>query len=103
MEPKISLDKAKAIVSEAPAPRVTEEAIKAKIDFVSYEVMELGSSKLTVCCIVMRSGFIFLGKAAPASPANYDRHVGERYAYEDAFKQIWSHEGYLLKEKLAGG
>jgi hypothetical protein len=102
MEPAISLETAKVIVADKSAPRVTEESIKAKIDFVTYEVITLGATKLTLCFINMRNGFIFVGKAAPASPANFDAQVGERYAYEDAFKQIWSHEGYLLKEKLKG-
>jgi hypothetical protein len=49
----------------------------------------------------MKNGFTFVGKAAPADPRNYDRGVGERYAYEDAFKQVWSYEGYMLREILS--
>ena len=101
MEPSISLETAKAIVADKPAPRVTEDSIRAKIDFVSYELLAVGSAMLTMCFIRMKNGFVFVGKAAPAHSKNFDRQVGERYAYEDAFKQIWSHEGYLLREKLS--
>ena len=101
MEPSISLETAKAIVADKPAPRVTEESIKAKIDFVQFKVELIGNASLTICFIRMRNGFVFVGKAAPASSANFDELVGQRYAYEDAFKQIWSHEGYLLKEQLS--
>ena len=48
----------------------------------------------------MENGFAVLGHSAPASAANYDEKVGETYAYENAFKQLWQLEGYLLREKL---
>ena len=96
MEPQISTQVAKTIVSEKTAPRVTEESIKAKIADVTYYVHDC----LTVCIITMRNGFHFTGTAAPASEANFDYRVGERYAYDDAFKKIWTHEGYLLRERL---
>ena len=51
---------------------------------------------------MMRNGFVFVGKSAAASPENHDTKIGEYYAYDDAFRQIWTHEGYLLREKLAG-
>jgi hypothetical protein len=53
-----------------------------------------------VCFITMKSGFQFVGTSTPASPANFDAEIGERYAYDNAFKQIWTHEGYLLRELL---
>jgi hypothetical protein len=40
------------------------------------------------------------GKAAPASPENFDPEVGKRYAYEDAFRELWPLEGYVLCTKL---
>jgi len=103
MEPSISLETANAIVADKPAPKVTENSIRAKIDFVSYELLSVGSAMLTLCFIRMANGFVFVGTAAPAYSENFDRQVGERYAYEDAFEQIWSHEGYLLREKLSQG
>ena len=101
MEPSKTLEQVKEMLKDAVAPRVTEDSIKAKIDFVTYHIESLGPSKLTLCFIVMRNGFIFVGKAAPASPENFNAEIGQRYAYEDAFKQIWTHEGYLLRERLS--
>lgn len=98
-EPKVSLEEAKAIVAEKTAPKVTEQSIKEKIAEVSYYNDDL----LTICIITMQNGFKFVGKSAPASADNFDREVGKRYAYEDAFKQIWPHEGYLLRERLYRG
>lgn len=56
---------------------------------------------LTICILVMRNGFTVIGKSAPASPENFDIEKGQRFAYEDAIKQLWPLEGYALREKLA--
>jgi hypothetical protein len=96
-EPAVSLEEAKAIVETKVAPRVTVESIKAKISRADYYRHE----HLTICVLTMANGFFVVGKAAPASAANFDAAVGERYAYEDAFRQIWHFEGYALREELA--
>lgn len=98
-EPKLSLDEAKAVVETKTAPRVTEQSIKARILDVYY----LHQGELTICVIEMINGFKAIGTSTSASPANYDRSVGERYAYENAFKQLWALEAYLLLEKLSFG
>lgn len=101
-EPVLSLDQAKAVVETKTAPRVTEDSIKAKIGQVTFYMHPTSTgATLTICVMELKNGFTFVGKAAPADPRNYDRGVGERYAYEDAFKQIWSHEGYVLREILS--
>jgi hypothetical protein len=99
MEPILTLEEAKAVVSTKTAPRVTEESIKAKIRDVDY----LSEALTTICMITMQNGFRFIGHSTPADARNYDSQVGQRYAYDNAFKQIWSHEGYLLREKLNNG
>lgn len=95
-EPTITLDEAKALVETKTAPRVTEESIKAKIARVDY----LYHEHMTVCIIEMRNGFFVIGNAAPADKRNHCYDIGERYAYENAFKQLWQLEGYLLREHL---
>lgn len=95
-EPSLSLQETKDVVASKPFPRVTEESIKEKIDFVRY----LQDDIHTIALIQMCNGFVFVGHSAPADPRNYDFEVGKRYAYENAFRQIWSHEGYILRDKL---
>lgn len=94
--PPASLDQAKAIVETREFPRVTEASMKAKISEVRY----FRHKHLTVALVEMKNGFMVLGKAAPADPRNYSQEVGERYAYEDAIKQLWPLEGYALCEHL---
>lgn len=96
-DPALSRTEADAIVEKSTAPRVTLDAIKAKIGDVEY----FRSHVLTICIITMRTGFTFVGKSACASPENYDQAAGERYAYDDAVRQIWAFEAYLLRETLS--
>ena len=99
-EPAITRDEAKAIVATKTAPKVTEESIKAKIESVVYRLITDPNCCGTLCIIRMRNGWVSTGFSAPASTANYDQAVGERYAYDNAFKPLWQLEGYLLRERL---
>ena len=97
----------------AKAPRVTLADINEAIDSVHYKtglemmtvavnsasaMKTLGS--LTVCMIVMKNGFVFMGEAAPASPDNYNKTVGQTFAYEAAVKKIWPAMGFALRDQL---
>lgn len=82
-------------------PSVTEDSIKANILDVSYSNPFPSTPHLTVCGIRMKNGFVVLGKSAPVSAMNFDRAIGEKLAYEDAFKQLWALEGYALATHLA--
>lgn len=99
-EPKLTLQQAQAVVETKTAPRVTEQSIKDKIANVDYIVRD---DLLTICIIKMSNGFMVHGVSAPASPQNFDADVGKRYAYDNAFKQLWQLEGYLLRERLSRG
>ena len=99
MEPELSLDEAKAIVETKTAPRVTEVGIKDKIATADY----IMHGQLTICILTMTNGFMVQGVSAPASAANFDVEVGKRYAFDNAFKQLWPLEEYLLRQKLAFG
>lgn len=55
---------------------------------------------LTFCVLRLQNGFTVHGFSACASPANYNREIGERLAREDAVKKLWPLLGYELKTKL---
>lgn len=103
-------DEASAAV--AVAPRVSladiEAAIAARYDFPADKaVAALGSpvagplKLLSICILVMRNGFTVIGKSAPASPENFNEELGQRYAYEDAVRQLWPLMGFSLRDKLS--
>lgn len=103
----------KECAAVAVAPRVSLASMEAKIvskyEFVAADaVILLGDREahpalclLSVCILVMKNGFTVIGKSAPASPANFNRDLGRKLAYEDAVRQLWPLEGYALRERLA--
>ncbi|GAB1477763.1 hypothetical protein MASR2M74_03050 [Paracoccaceae bacterium] len=70
----------------------------AKVEYINPQVMP----HLTICLLVLQNGFSLVGKSAPADPANFDAIAGQKFAFEDALRQLWPLEGYLLRERLAG-
>jgi hypothetical protein len=48
----------------------------------------------------MENGFVVMGMTAPAKAENYDIEIGKRYAYDNAYRQLWQLEGYLLRERI---
>lgn len=92
------------------APRLTPEHIDAQIagenwgrasDLFKGAPISEGMKCLTICVLTLKNGFTIVGKSACASPENYDAELGGKIAREDARKQIWALEGYLLRSKLA--
>lgn len=55
---------------------------------------------LTVCILVMKNGFVVIGKSAPASPDNFNAALGAKFAREDAIRQLWPLMGFALRDKL---
>jgi hypothetical protein len=97
MDLPISQFEAEELLKTCAEPRVTEQSINKKIAAIDY----LYHSTTTICVITMENGFKFIGTSTPAASANYRMELGQKYAFDNAFKQIWSHEGYLLRENLS--
>lgn len=93
----MTFEEAQAKVATLQHPRVTKEYMEAKI----YNVDYLNSGMTTICIITMSNGFKVIGHSTPASSENFDADVGRAYAYDNAFRQLWQLEGYLLREKLS--
>lgn len=94
----------------AKAPRVAladiEAAIAARYDFRGDQALAAGIPALdelkilSVCFLVMKNGFVVIGKSAPASPENFNLDLGRKFAYEDAIRQLWPLMGFALRERL---
>ncbi len=97
---------------EAKHPRVSLDDIKGAIRSIYYTTADQGVlpslkeedrevlSIFTICIVVMKNGFIVMGKSAPASPDNYDSDKGQLFAYEDAVRQLWPLMGFALRDFL---
>lgn len=98
------------------APRVTLEQIESKVVSTHYFTAQQGAEHpdaysdanntpdslrlLTFCVLVLHTGHTIVGKSACVSAANFDAVLGRKLAREDAIKQMWPLEGYLLSEQL---
>lgn len=73
---------------------LTKDMIEERIAEVKYYYHGV----LTICVMEMENGFYHVGKSACISPVAYKKDVGEEFSYEDALRQAWSYEAYLMKE-----
>lgn len=78
--------------------KVTLDGIKAKIKGETYLVLPDGKS--TLCILTLENGYTIKGLSACVDPAEFDLNMGRKIAFEDALRQIWPLEGYLLAEKM---
>jgi hypothetical protein len=92
------------------APRVSLDDIKNAIaaEYFTNGEVAIGPNVpampnmhlLSICILVMKNGFMVVGKSAPASPENFDAAYGRELAKEDAIKQVWPLMGYALRDRL---
>lgn len=80
--------------------RVTLDSIKAKVAKETYYHPDF-APHVTIVAVQMTNGFVLVGKSSPADPANFNAELGRKFALEDALREAWALEGYLLREKLA--
>ena len=78
--------------------KVTLEGIKAKIKGETYLVLPDG--RTTLCQLTLENGYTVNGHSACVDPTEFDLNLGRKIAFEDAVRQIWPLEGYLLAEKM---
>jgi len=80
------------------APRLTPDRINDCIIEKYYHIIP--NSTMTICVLTLQNGFQVIGHSAAASKENFDKDLGKKIAFDNAKKQIWQLEGYLLKQKL---
>lgn len=83
-------------LAKSPKECVTKGFIEQRIDAVEYQ--KLGATG-TLCRIQLKNGFQTIGHSACVNPEHYNQEIGERIAYDDAFKQLWPLYGFVLAEK----
>lgn len=87
-----------ALANSPSQKRLTPDLLTSKIAKTEFHKL---SDTLTVAVVTTVNGFQIVGKSACADPANYNQEIGEKVAYDDAFKQLWPLEGYLLREEIS--
>lgn len=103
-----SADNEAAAVALAPRVKLSdiEDSIAARYDTRADKAVGQGAPAheslkwLSICILVMKNGFTVIGKSVPVSPENFNIYLGQKFAYEDAVRQLWPIMGYALREKL---
>jgi hypothetical protein len=78
--------------------KVTLEHIHSKIKNEVYLVLPDG--RTTVCQLTLENGYSINGVSACVDANEFNLNIGRKIAFEDAVRQIWPLEGYLLAEKM---
>jgi predicted P-loop ATPase/GTPase len=79
--------------------RVTLQSLYDRINATEYIHPE-SLPTMTIAVLTLDNGFVVVGKSAPADPENYNEALGQQFARDDAIRQMWQLEGYLLRERL---
>ena len=99
MNALISNDELDKRLANRPAPSVTLDLIKSKVRSCDY----VESGVLTIAVVSLENGYTVTGQSACADPANYDPEIGRKIAFDNALKEVWPLEGYLLRQRLHDG
>ena len=90
-------DEAKAV--QHTRHRVTLDSMVTRIVDIEYIHPE-SIPHMTIAVVSVNNGFVLVGKSTPADEQNFDEELGKKYAYEDALRQMWPLEAYLLRERM---
>ena len=89
-------------MKQSPANKVTKEYMEGRIEEVIFTEMHKTTrldDTATICTIYLDNGFSVRGESACVNPESYDKDIGEKIAYDNAFKQLWPLFGFALAEK----
>lgn len=79
--------------------RVSLDSILAKIVTKEF-IYPAAIPHMTICVMILENGFALVGKSAPADAENFNEELGRKFAEEDAVRQAWPLEAYLLRERM---
>jgi hypothetical protein len=92
----ITNEKLDELLAASPAERVTKEYLESRI--AGTEFHRVGRT-VTICRITLDNGYSVRGESACVNAENYHQQIGEKIAYDDAFRQLFTLFGFLLAEK----
>lgn len=96
----------------AKGPRVSLQDLQEEVVFKSFTTANMivpqdtdphwlaSLSVVTICTVVTKDGFTFIGHSAPAAPENFNADLGQKLALDDALRQLWPMMGFRLRSKL---
>ena len=98
----VAISDAESAAKQKTPNRVTLDSMLKRIVKEEY-IFPASIKHMTIVVLLLDNGFALVGKSSPADPDNFDKELGEKFAKEDAIRQMWAFEAYVLREKLSGG
>ena len=92
--------------SEEESPKETEiTSGDAQDDWISKNIMSvfygvLPSKKTTICEIILKNGFSVVGTSSCVDTRKFDEQLGQKLAFEDAYRKAGELEAYLRQQAL---
>ena len=92
--------------SEEESPKETEiTSGDAQDDWISKNIMSvfygvLPSKKTTICEIILKNGFSVVGTSFCVDTRKFDEQLGQKLAFEDAYRKAGELEAYLRQQAL---
>lgn len=83
--------------------RISPAQIDALIAASEVQYYVFPGTTVTVCCLRLPNGYCIVGKASAIALENFNAEMGRVIALDDARREIWALEAYLLKQRLADG
>ena len=93
-------DQESIAVQKPGTSRVTLDSMKARVSSTEF-MHPKGAPHMTVCVLYVDNGYMIVGKSTPADVNNFNPELGKKFAEEDALRQMWPLEGYLLRQALS--
>lgn len=81
--------------------RLTPKDIDEAIEYPEY--WRVPNTTTTVCALVLKNGYVVVGKSAAISMENFDEELGKKIAFDNAREQIWALAGFAIKQNLYEG
>lgn len=82
-------------LNKSKAPRMKKEYIESRV--VGYEYIMVAPTVM-ICQITLDNGFSVRGESACVNSKNFDKEIGEKISFDNAFKQLWALFGFMLAE-----
>ena len=79
--------------------RVTLDLIKSRVKDTQFSNPAI-CPHMTIAFVLLENGYVIVGKSAPADPDNFDMEAGRTFAFEDALRQVWALEAYVMRNEM---
>lgn len=83
--------------------KVTRSQLEELLNNSQTQEAVFHGGKSMVVSYLLPNGFTIEGRSAVVNPVFFNEAIGRHCCYEDAIRQLWMLEGYLLQNQIVPG